>query len=54
MLISGDDQHAPEELAGALDHLLAGKADYIQGSSWMRGGRVVGLTGGRGFGTRLY
>jgi dolichol-phosphate mannosyltransferase len=53
-LVSGDDQHEPEELAGALDLLLAGKADYIQGSRWMRGGRVVGPTGGRGFGTRLY
>src|SRR5450759_724463 len=53
-LVSGDDQHEPDELAGALDLLLAGKADYIQGSRWMRGGRVVGPTGGRGLGTRLY
>ena len=53
-LVSGDDQHEPEELVGALDHLLARKADYIQGSRWMRGGRVVGPTGGRGFGTRIY
>ena len=53
-LVSGDDQHEPDELVGALDLLLAGKADYIQGSRWMRGGRVVGPTGGRGFGTRLY
>jgi dolichol-phosphate mannosyltransferase len=53
-LVSGDDQHEPEELAGALDLLLAGKADYAQGSRWMRGGRVVGPTGGRGFGTRIY
>jgi dolichol-phosphate mannosyltransferase len=53
-LVSGDDQHEPDELAGALDLLLAGKTDYVQGSRWIRGGRVVGPTGGRGFGTRLY
>jgi glycosyltransferase involved in cell wall biosynthesis len=53
-LVSGDDQHEPDELAGALDLLLAGGADYVQGSRWVRGGRVVGPTGGRGFGTRLY
>lgn len=53
-LISGDDQHEPVELGGALDRLLAGEADYVQGSRWMHGGRVVGPTGGRGFGTRLY
>ena len=34
--------------------LLAGEADYVQGSRWMPGGRVIGPTGGRGFGTRLY
>ena len=53
-LVSGDDQHEPDELVGALELLLAGKADYVQGSRWIRGGRVVGPTGGRGFGTRLY
>ncbi|MGZ3641880.1 MAG: hypothetical protein ACXVAI_06425, partial [Candidatus Limnocylindrales bacterium] len=53
-LVSGDDQHEPEELAGALDRLIGGKADYVQGSRWMRGGHVVGDTGGRGFGTRVY
>src|SRR5439155_24574075 len=34
--------------------LLARDADYLQGSRWMRGGRVVGPAGGRGFGTRVY
>ena len=53
-LVSGDDQHEPAELSGALDLLLAGSADYVQGSRWMPGGRVVGPTGGRGFGTRVY
>ena len=53
-LLSGDDQHVPAELVGALDALLERKADYVQGSRWMPGGHVVGVTGGRGFGTRLY
>jgi dolichol-phosphate mannosyltransferase len=53
-LVSGDDQHEPAELSGALDTLLASGADYVQGSRWMRGGRVVGDSGGRGFGTRVY
>jgi len=53
-LLSGDDQHEPAELVSALDRLLASGADYVQGSRWVRGGRVVGDTGGRGFGTRLY
>lgn len=53
-LVSGDDQHEPGELAAALDAALAGGVDYVQGSRWMPGGRVIGSTGGRGFGTRLY
>jgi dolichol-phosphate mannosyltransferase len=53
-LVSGDDQHEPAELVGALDALLAARADYVQGSRWVRGGQVIGATGGRGFGTRLY
>jgi dolichol-phosphate mannosyltransferase len=53
-LLSGDDQHVPAELVGAFDALIAADADYVQGSRWMRGGSVVGATGGRSFGTRLY
>jgi len=53
-LLSGDDQHEPSELVAALDELLSREADYVQGSRWMPGGRVVGSTGGRGPGTRLY
>jgi dolichol-phosphate mannosyltransferase len=53
-LLSGDDQHEPAEMIGALDALLAADADYLQGSRWMRGGKVVGNTGGRGLGTRVY
>lgn len=53
-LLSGDDQHEPAELVGALERLLATRADYVQGSRWIAGGRVVGPTGGRGWGTRIY
>jgi dolichol-phosphate mannosyltransferase len=53
-LIAGDDQHEPSDLVGALDLLLARDVDYVQGSRWMRGGQVIGPTGGRGVGTRFY
>jgi len=53
-LLSGDDQHEPAEMIAALDALLAANADYLQGSRWLRGGRVVGSAGSRGFGTRIY
>jgi dolichol-phosphate mannosyltransferase len=53
-LISGDDQHEPAELSGALEALLEADADYLQGSRWMPGGQVIGASGGRARGTRLY
>jgi len=53
-LLSGDDQHEPSDLVGALDRALTKDIDYVQGSRWMRGGHVVGATGGRSIGTRFY
>jgi len=53
-LLSGDDQHEPSELVRSFETLLAGKADYVQGSRWMAGGRVVGPTSGRRTGTKIY
>jgi dolichol-phosphate mannosyltransferase len=53
-LLSGDDQHEPAELIGAFETLLREHADYVQGSRWIAGGRVVGPTGGRGRGTQIY
>jgi dolichol-phosphate mannosyltransferase len=53
-LISGDDQHLPAELVTAFDALLSANADYVQGSRWATGGRVLGPIGSRGIGTRLY
>ena len=52
--VSGDDQHEPTDLAGALDAALASGVDYVQGSRWMRGGHIVGKPGTRGTGTRVY
>lgn len=53
-LVSGDDQHEPDELVAALDELLARGADYAQGSRWRMGGRVEGPIGHRSLGTRVY
>ena len=53
-LVAGDDQHEPVELAAALDALLAAEADYVAGSRWMRGGKVIGIGAGRSYGTRFY
>ena len=53
-LISGDDQHEPADLVGALEALLRAEADYLQGSRWMPGGRVIGSAGGRARGTKIY
>ena len=53
-LISGDDQHEPADLVSALDLALATNADYVQGSRWMHGGRVVGPIGSRRPGQRIY
>jgi dolichol-phosphate mannosyltransferase len=53
-LLSGDDQHDPAELVLAFEALLASGADYVQGSRWIQGGKVVGPTGGRGRGTKIY
>jgi dolichol-phosphate mannosyltransferase len=53
-LLSGDDQHEPGELGPALDTLLREHADYVQGSRWMPGGRIVGMMTSRQFGTRVY
>ena len=47
-LISGDD------LISALDVALASNVDYVQGSRWISGGRVVGPIGSRGPGQRIY
>jgi glycosyltransferase involved in cell wall biosynthesis len=53
-LLSGDDQHEPGELVEALETLLREHADYVQGSRWVAGGRIVGMVTSRQMGTRIY
>ena len=53
-LLSGDDQHEPEELVAAFEALTRTDADYVQGSRWLPGGRVIGGNPGRQRGTRIY
>jgi dolichol-phosphate mannosyltransferase len=53
-LVAGDDQHDPADLVHAFDALLAGSADYVQGSRWRPGGIIIGNTGSRGFLSRFY
>jgi dolichol-phosphate mannosyltransferase len=53
-LLSGDDQHDPADLIPALDKLLREHADYVQGSRWMPGGRIVGMLASRQLGSRIY
>jgi dolichol-phosphate mannosyltransferase len=53
-LLSGDDQHEPGELITAFETLLREHADYVQGSRWMPGGKIVGMVTSRQMGTRIY
>jgi len=53
-VISGDDQHEPEELTRLLTPLVSGEADLVQGSRWRRGGRVVNIPLHRSILTRVY
>jgi dolichol-phosphate mannosyltransferase len=53
-IISGDDQHVPEELGRLLAPLLAGEADLVQGSRWLRGGRTENIPLSRAVLTRVY
>jgi dolichol-phosphate mannosyltransferase len=54
VILSGDDQHDPDELPRALAPLFAGEADLVQGSRWLPGGRTPGIPAGRRWLTRLY
>ena len=54
VILSGDDQHDPEELPRVLSPLFAGQADLVQGSRWLPGGATPGISAGRRWLTRLY
>jgi len=53
-ILSGDDQHEPDELPRVLAPLFAGEADLVQGSRWLPGGSTPGIPRGRRWLTRLY
>ena len=53
-ILSGDDQHEPEELPRVLEPLFAGEADLVQGSRWLPGGATPGIPPERRWLTRLY
>ena len=53
-VLSGDDQHEPEELARALPPLFEGRADLVQGSRWLPGGATPGIPTDRRWLTRIY
>ena len=53
-VISGDDQHVPDELERLFEPILNGEVDFVQGSRWMRGGRVENIPLHRSVLTRVY
>jgi len=54
VVLSGDDQHEPEELPRLLAPLFEGTADFVQGSRWLPGGATPGIPPARRWLTRLY
>lgn len=54
VIMSGDDQHEPQELPQVLEPLLSHKADFVQGSRRLKGGRTVNGPLFREITTRLY
>ena len=53
-LIGADHQHEAAELVLALETLLASEADYVQGSRFRPGGRIIGSTRTRRVTMTLY
>ena len=54
VILSGDDQHEPDELPRVLGPLFAGEADLVQGSRWLPGGATPGIPSDRRWLTRVY
>ena len=53
-ILSGDDQHEPDELPRILVPLFEDCADLVQGSRWLRGGATPGIPPERRWLTQLY
>lgn len=54
VVISGDDQHEPSELPVTIDPIRNGEYDFIQGSRYMPGGKVINEQRFRKFTTIWY
>ncbi len=54
VILSGDDQHEPDELPRVLAPLFEGRADLVQGSRWLPGGATPGIPTSRRWLTRVY
>jgi len=53
-ILSGDDQHEPEEIDRVVGPIVSGEYDFIQGSRRMAGGKVVNDRPFRMITTQLY
>jgi dolichol-phosphate mannosyltransferase len=53
-ILSGDDQHEPDELPRILLPLFRDEADMVQGSRWLPGGATPGIPPDRRWLTQLY
>lgn len=54
VVLSGDDQHNPEELERVLSPILFDKYTFVQGSRYLKGGATVNQSLFRNFTTRVY
>ena len=54
LILSGDDQHDPREIERVAGPILNDEYDFIQGSRWIDGGRVVNERLFRKYTTRWY
>ena len=54
VILSGDDQHEPQEIDRVLSPILSGEYSFIQGSRRMKGGRVINDRLFRMITTQLY
>ncbi len=54
VVISGDDQHNPEEMKTLIDPILLEDYDFIQGSRYMNSGKTINQPLLRSIFTRLY
>ena len=54
VILSGDDQHDPQEIPSVLRPLLNEGYHFVQGSRRLKGGRIVGGNLFRRFTTKLY